>query len=33
MNRHERALELDKILDRLSQETTCPDARDLALRL
>ncbi|HIQ81163.1 MAG TPA: endonuclease MutS2 [Candidatus Scatavimonas merdigallinarum] len=33
MNKHEKALELDKILDRLSQETTCPDARDLALRL
>lgn len=33
MNRHEKALELDKILHMLAQETTCVDAHDLALRL
>ena len=33
MNRHEKALELDKILHMLAQETTCADAHDLALRL
>ncbi len=32
MNKHHRALELDKILNMLAQETTCEDARELALQ-
>ena len=32
-NRHERALELDKILELLSRETSCADAAALALAL
>lgn len=33
MNRHEKALELDKILHMLAQETTCADAHARALQL
>ena len=33
MDRHYRALELDKILTMLSKETTCDDACELALKI
>ena len=33
MNRHERSLELDKILDRLAAQTSCDDAADAARNL
>lgn len=33
MNRHEKALELDKILNMLAQQTTCEDARARALKI
>ncbi|MGN0551282.1 MAG: endonuclease MutS2 [Acutalibacteraceae bacterium] len=33
MNKHFTVLELDKILNMLSKETTCPDACEMALRI
>ena len=33
MNKHFKALEFDKILLRLADYTSCPDARELALSL
>ena len=33
MNKHYETLELDKVLDMLKNETSCPDAADLALNI
>ena len=33
MNKHHQTLELDRVLQMLAEQTTCPASRELALRL